>query len=387
MTPGLRLALLLALAALVAACSRSLPGFDGYPKDWTAPRPAREGSTLCADLSGRYIVGEGVLAVLFAGRRGEAPRAHWDTLVIDGNSSSGFGLQLEGGTAAGERVTATLPRLHPQCREGWARVDLPHGTDFPLPRSPGDDRRAERYVLLAPDRDNNLVAQLVTVRVQVLSLWAETGAGIPIPFTMSTDRAWSRWMADTGQPRRGTHVHLLAADADPELARLGTLLPPDAEIVSRRTEANARIVELRVASHGDWLALQESLRGAAFGSAEATRVRQSSNGPVTGIVRVEPMPTAPRRTPAQVAAAKVEHAQLDAATRAVVKLLPPGAGFVGARHIDGGVQFDVRLPDEAALASFVAAIGESPSFGIPQVRGTTSAGRNAIFASVWVRLR
>lgn len=63
------LLVIVALAAL-SGCERSAQPV-GYPRDWPAPLPGPRQGVICADLSGRYQIGDGAAGVLI--RRPSGP--------------------------------------------------------------------------------------------------------------------------------------------------------------------------------------------------------------------------------------------------------------------------------------------------------------------------
>lgn len=374
--------------ALVTGCGPLAPS-DGYPREWPAPQPSYQASG-CPDLAGRYATGDGVLARTFLHRaRLDAPAVDWRSLQIEDTGSGSYRLELHGRTLAdGESIRQQLGPVGFRCREGWARYELPHGTHDPIARAPEDDRRVERYLLMARDRDGNLVAQEVIERVAVISVWAETGAGIPIPFTHSSDRQWSRWLAWHAELDAPPRQHLLAGHADAGLRALGRLLPADAEILTRRTDADGHTLEVRLPTLAAWMAVEEQLRSSDSDHAfEATGRRQSSRGPVTVTLHVGPGRIVPSADTAPVAARRAEQERNDAVARRLRAQMPRGGSLSGVRADDDGYLVEASFPDADALSTFVTTLMQSPEFGIPEVRSTRPAGGKAVYASVWVRLR
>jgi hypothetical protein len=381
-----RLGTMMTSAALLAGCGPVLPGSDGYPRDWPPTQPS---ASSCPDLTGRYAVGDDVMARVFVRRaRIDAPGVFWRSMEITGDGTSGYALELTGTVDDNRVVRQRVPTVGLRCREGWAYQDLPHGTHDPIERAPDDDRRITRYVMIARDRDGNLVAQEVIERMLVIGIWAETGAGIPVPFTHSADRRWSRWLAFTGGNDGLPALHVLAGDADPGLQRLGRLLPADAAILSKRSEGDGHQVEVQLQSLSLWLEFEERMQqGRGDGSVEIRSRRQSSNGPVTFIAQVRPPRPSPRVDEGRIAAARVEHDRTETVARRVQSLLPKGGSISGVRPIDDGYLIDASFPSDEALSEFVGALNLSPEFGIPDVRSTRPVGGKAVVAGIWVRTR
>lgn len=377
---------MLVSAALLPGCGPVLPGADGYPRNWPPPQ-LRANS--CPDLAGRYAVGDDVLARLFLRRaRIDSPGVYWRSMQISGDGTSSYAMELTGTLDDDQVVRLRLPAIGLRCREGWAAEDLPHGDHDPIERAPQEDRRITRYVKIARDRDGNLVAQEVIERMLVIGIWAETGAGIPVPFTHSADRRWSRWLAHTGGDDGLPALHLLAGHADPGLQRLGRLLPADATILSKRNDGDGHLVEVQLHSLSQWLELEDRMQqGRDEGSVEIRSRRQSSNGPVTFTAQVRPPRTSPRVDEARIASARAEHNHIETISRRLRSLLPKGGSVSGVRSIDNGYLIDASFPSAEALSDFVSTLNQSPEFGIPDVRSTRSAGGKAVIAGIWVRTR
>lgn len=272
---------------LGGACS---PG-DDYPSGWPAPLVGAAEGGPCADLSGRYAIDDGTLGAVFARPREAGDHAiHWHTVEISDDGARGLVLEFFGaevGDAFGEppvRRTRTLDAT--RCRDGWVARAPSRDLAEPIERDRDDPRAVDRSVLLARDEEGNLVAQEVIERYQTISLWAPGGADVRVPFTGSIERRWSRWLAATDDPAQ-PRVHPLAGDPSPRTQALGRLLPPDAEVVSRRSVGDSIVLELRLSDTGELVALEERLlESAEFGDARLSLVRHLTGGGVVAALRV-----------------------------------------------------------------------------------------------------
>jgi len=394
--PGARLGrrLLLPLALLaMAGCEPNSSASGRYPRDWPPPQPSAKQSVLCADLTGRYVIGEDVLSHAFA--RPDGPQdhgIHWHTLEISGDAQQYtlqfYGSGLDDEVGAPPRRSTRLMRSA-KCDQGWLRRDLGRGQGTPIERAEGDTRSIDRYLLIARDRAGNLVAQEVSERYESISFWAAGGSNVRVPFTGSTDRLWSRWLAATGDPAR-PRVNPLAADASPALQTLGRRLPAEVEVLSRRADGDGHVLELRLADAGQLTALQERLQSSSeFGDAEFIDTRRQPGGGVVATLRIGP----PRRAGpseaevARIAAAAAQRAQSEAMFERVVPLLRPCASVTVEPQPDGGYLLDVRCPDAEALSVFVGNLRDSPRFGIPELRHSEPYIRPQVKALVYVRER
>jgi len=280
----------LAVIAWLGGCGAGSYGND-YPRDWPAPLPGAEGSTTCADLSGRYAVGDGVLAAVFDRPRGaEDHGIYWHTMQVVDEGAQGLTLVFLGsrlGSDPGEppeRRSSSLGSA--RCQDGWAKWRLARDAGEPLEREPDDHRAVDRYLLIARDADGNLIAQEVIERYETVSLWAPGGADVRVPFTGSLERRWSRWLATTEDAER-SRANPLAEDASPRLQKLGRSLPPDVEILSRRADGDGHVLELRLSDIGKLTALQERLlESSDFGDAKLTLTRRLPGGGVVATLRI-----------------------------------------------------------------------------------------------------
>jgi hypothetical protein len=379
----------LAAVSWLAACS---PGgtTSTYPRGWPVPLPGIESGTACADLSGRYAIGEGVLAHAFPRPSGRDDHGiHWHTLEIGSDGASlqliffGNNIDDDFGTPPVRR-TLTLDRV--RCHDGWLRRELGRDQGTPFERAKGDYRAVVRYLLLARDAGGNLVAQEVIERFETVSFWAPGGADVRVPFTGSTDRRWSRWLAASDDPER-PRVNALANDETESLRRLGRRLPPDIEVLSRRPEGDGHVLELKLADGWQLTLIEERLLTSSdFGEARIVDSRRRPDGSVVATLRIGPPP--PRTDDAaRLAAAREQRAQTEAMIKRVLPLLRPCASLNDAQPQHDGFLIEVRCPDAEALSVFIGNLRESPSFGIPELRRTEPYIRPQVTASVWVRPR
>ena len=382
----------LGTALVLSACSPAA-GPSAYPRDWPPPQPSAKHSVLCADLTGRYAIGEGVLSHVFARPNGPQDHGiHWHTLEISGDAQQytlqfyGNGLDDEVG-APPRRSTQRMQRS--TCEQGWLRRDLGRDQGTPVERAAGDTRSVDRYLLIARDRAGNLVAQEVIERYESISFWAAGGSNVRVPFTGSTDRLWSRWRAGTDDPAR-PRVNPLVADASPALQKLGRRLPADVEVLSRRADGDGHVIELRLADAGQLTALQERLLSSSeFGDAEFIDTRRQPDGGMVATLRIGPPP---RPGPsdaevARIAAATAQRAQSEAMFKRVLPLLRPCSSVSDVRPSDGGYLLEVRCPDADALSTFVGHLREAPRFGIPEVRRSVRYTGSEVDATVFVSER
>lgn len=296
-----------------------------------------------------------------------------------------FGSGLEEDVGAPPRVRTVS--LGPQrCHDGWVRRDFDGSRRARAEPSTSDGRSERRYLLFARDRSGNLLAQEVVERYMSFSVWAPGGTEVRVPFTGSIDRSWSRWMAVTEDPRRPP-VNPLAQADEPLLRALGRRLPPDAEVIARRAEGAAWLLDIRLANHDEATLLEERLLSSSeFGDAQLLSLERRAGGAVVASLRVAP----PRqRAPDadRVAAAQAERDRTEAMIRRVLPLLAPCASVTGVRPLDGGYLIDVRCPDAEALSTFVGRLRDSPAFGIPELRRNEPYARAQVSASIWVRER
>ncbi len=185
------LAPLLLLSSLLAACGES----RGLPSEWGALRAAS--GDRCPTLIGRYVGDELPAAWALALRRldpGTLPEVR-SFAVADQQDSS---LLVTVTLASGGERRINLRRGGPwegdyHCDEGWLVLRdglVPDWWDDELRL--GDHAPRRRTIHLAPARDGALVARLEGEWFETFSLWAETGAGVPLPWTWRTARWWSR---------------------------------------------------------------------------------------------------------------------------------------------------------------------------------------------------
>jgi hypothetical protein len=383
------LALLAAVAGLAACDPRSTA--VGYPRDWPTPQPGARQGTVCADLSGRYAIGEGVLGHVFPRPSGPQDHGiHWHTLEIAAEGTDRLGLTFYGNGIDDDygvpprKSVRLLSRV--RCHEGWIRRELGRGEGTPIERAEGDTRSVDRHLLIARDRGGNLVAQEVIERYESISLWASGGADVRVPFTGSTDRLWSRWLAGSDDPLR-PRVNPLARDDTPVLRALGRRLPPEVEVLSRRADGDGHVLELKLADASQLTLLEERLLSSnEFGEARVLDSQRRPGGGVVATVRIGP-PLARADDSARRAAATAQRAQTEAMIQRVLPLLRPCASVNNAQPQDDGFLIEVRCPDAEALSVFVGNLRQSPSFGIPEVRRTEPYVRPQVTATVWVRPR
>lgn len=383
------LGLLGAVASLVACDPVSSP--VGYPREWPAPQPGPRQGTACADLSGRYAIGEGVLGHAFPRPSGLQDHGlHWHTLEVSADGSGrlvltffGNGVDDEVGAPPQTR-TQTLDRS--RCLEGWIRRELGRNQGTPIERAEGDTRSVERHLLVARDRGGNLVAQEVIERYESVSFWASGGANVRVPFTGSTDRLWSRWLAASDDPLR-PRVNSLARDETPVLRTLGRRLPPDVEVLSRRADGDGHVLELKLTDASQLTQLEERLLSSAeLGEARILDSQRRHGGGVVATVRIGP-PLPRSDDAARRVAAIAQRAQTEAVIKRVLPVLRPCASVNDAQPQGDGFLIEVRCPDAEALSAFVGNLRDSPSFGIPEVRRIEPYIRPQVTASVWVRAR
>jgi hypothetical protein len=390
MTCAFRRVALVAAILGVAACS---PGgtTSAYPRGWPEPRPDTETGTSCADLSGRYAIGEGVLAHFLPRPSGRDDHGiHWHTLEIVAEQPNRFALRFFGNGLDDEvgappvRREVTLGSR--RCQQGWIRHDLGRDQGTPYERAEGDTRAVERYLLVARDRGGNLVAQEVIERFETVSFWAPGGADVRVPFTGSTDRQWSRWLAASDDPLR-PRVNALANDETPSLRRLGRRLPPDIEVLSRQPDGDGHVLELKLPDASQLTLIEERLLTSSdFGEARIVDSQRRPDGSVVATLRIGPPP--PRGDDsARLAAAREQREQTEAMIKRVLPLLRPCASVNNAQPQDDGFLIEVRCPDADALSVFIGNLRDSPSFGIPEVRRAEPYIRPQVTASVWVRAR
>lgn len=390
MSSVIRSAALVAAVTCLAGCDHGA-GLPAYPRDWPAAMPGAAQGTACAELSGRYAIGEGVLGRAFPRPSGPQDHGlHWHTLEITADGPGRLVLTFYGNGVdddVGEppqKRTQTLERV--RCDAGWLRRGLGFNEGTPIGRAEGDTRSVERYLLIARDRGGNLVAQEVIERYETVSFWAPGGANVRVPFTGSTDRLWSRWLAASDDPLR-PRVNSLARDETPVLRTLGRRLPPDVEVLSRRADGDGHVLELKLADASQLTLLEERLLSSnEFGDARILDSQRRPGGGVVATVRIGPrLPRADES--ARLAAAKAQIEQTDAVVKRVLPLLRPCASVNNAQPQDDGYLIEVRCPDAEALSAFIGNLRESPSFGIPEVRRTEPYIRQQVTASVWVRAR
>lgn len=390
MSSVIRSAAWVAAATCLVACDlRSTPA--GYPRDWPAPQASARQGAACVDLSGRYAIGEGVLGHVFPRPSGPQDHGlHWHTLEIAGDGSGRLVLTFFGNGVDDEvgapPQTRTRTLDWSRCPEGWIRRDLGYNQGTLIERAEGDYRTIDRHLLIARDRGGNLVAQEVIERYETVSFWAPGGANVRVPFTGSTDRLWSRWLAASDDPLR-PRVNSLARDETPVLRTLGRRLPPDVEVLSRRADGDGHVLELKLADASQLTLLEERLLSSnEFGDARILDSQRRPGGGVVATLRIgPPLPRADES--ARVAAAKAQIEQTDAVVKRVLPLLRPCASVNNAQPQDDGYLIEVRCPDAEALSAFIGNLRESPSFGIPEVRRTEPYIRQQLTASVWVRAR
>lgn len=280
----------LALLAGLAGCGSGSTGGD-YPRGWPAPVPGAADGGSCADLSGRYAVGDGVLAAIFDRPRGaEDHGIDWHTLEIADDGAGRLTLEFVGSGIGDDRDATPKRSSRPlgstTCQEGWVRSRLALDAGEPVERADDDPRVVERYALIARDADGNLIAQDVVERYRTWSFWAPGGADARIPLTGSLERRWSRWLVAT-DPAERARLHRLAADPSPTLGKLGRILPSDVEILSHRTDGDGHVLELRVADVGALTALQERLlESSELGDGKLTLDRRLPDGRVDATLRV-----------------------------------------------------------------------------------------------------
>jgi hypothetical protein len=380
---------LAAIACLVACDPPSSPA--SYPRDWPTPQPGPQQGVACADLSGRYAIGEGVLGHVFPRPSGPQDHGiHWHTLQIAADGSGRLALTFFGNGIDDEvgapPQTRTQTLDGSRCVDGWIRRGLGRNQGTPIERAEGDTRSVERYLLIARDRGGNLVAQEVVERYESVSFWAPGGADVRVPFTGSTDRLWSRWLAASDDPLR-PRVNPLARDDTPVLRTLGRRLPPDVEVLSRRADGDGHVLELKLADASQLTLLEERLLSSAeFGEARILDSQRRPGGGIVATVRIgPPLPRADES--ARLAAANAQRAQTEAVVKRVLPLLRPCTSVNDAQAQDDGYLIEVRCPDAEALSVFIGHLRESPSFGIPEVRRTEPYIRSQVTASVWVRAR
>lgn len=343
--------------------------------------------SVCPNLAGRYAIGEGYLETVFAApARTAVPGVYWHTLQIDVEGSD-LALQYFGEDGGGE-IARWTNRLTPRCINGWLRRDMSPRAWPPPERVEGDERTIDRYLLISRDRAGNLLAQEITERYQTVSFWAPGGANVRVPFTGSTDRRWSRWMAAVVTPDGARPRHPMSDDNEPLMRQLGRLLPADAVVVSRRAEGDGWLVSIRLLDSAKLTGLQSQLlESPAFGAAQIVSTERGPAGAVIATLRIGPPPVTSAPDEARRAARQAEIDRTDALIARVLPLLPHGASVTNAQPLDGGYLIDVRCPDADALSVFVDNLRTSPRFGIPEVRRTEPYIRQQVSASVWVRER
>lgn len=381
------LAAITATSVVLAACGRAVDQAD-YPRDWPPPRPAGGGRGACPDLSGRYVMGEGVLEAVFSQPDGPDDRAiRWHTLEItrDASGRQVLGFFGRGADEARDAPPKMRSRDMPDasCREGWLHRVLGSRQDAAAPGAAGDNRVVAREALVATDGGGNLVAVEVTQRYRALSLWAPGGAHVRLPFTGSTERRWWRWRAATGDPRQ-PRLHPLASERAPALRALGRHLPPDAQLLSLHEEGAEHVLEVRLATPREALELGEQLRSSPeLGVAEVLHRRPLPDAVVLTL-RVGP----PERAADEEAAPSVDLAALRERTDAMVRRLSPmlreGTVLADITPQDGGYLLRLHCPDEQALAALMSRLRESRDFGIPELRGSAPFVDGQVAATLWV---
>lgn len=217
----------IALAALLGGCGADDNAQDRYPVDW--PKLTRVASLFsrdkpCPNLSGTYAysnVGDGSAFALSSTALADGARtrddAPWVSMTIAGDAHVALTVTMSrantrtttGSTVALSDTNTLLHGTHYTCKDGWL-IGMPR--NMSITRAGRPESAAFRR-----DVDGGLVARAHIREFRVLSLWAETGAGIPYWSDMRT--YWAHWM-----PNAGTRSPLAMGRASPsELAAMGRL--------------------------------------------------------------------------------------------------------------------------------------------------------------------
>ncbi len=225
------------LCLVLTGCNGSSSNAN-YPKTWP-PLASAKSADNCSDLQGNYrfdaaqpAPGEmtfGVASTFLAAGLSTAHDKAPQTFTITGNADTGLTITFSAGaisTAAGpgnpwQQQTIAAQRADAfTCDGGWfvgafkqdllvtyAKPDHHGGAIQNLRRS----SLGPQTVRLRRDAEGGLVARSVVRLPRVLSLWAETGVGIP--YWIDYETIWARW-EPTAQQAAGTrpeHANVNAA--------------------------------------------------------------------------------------------------------------------------------------------------------------------------------
>ena len=216
------LCVLTLLTLLLSACG----GSGGtYPTDWPA-LAKKQSAHGCSDLSGTYVFDEfhrdydattfSVLSTFLGAGVTQAYNAPLLSYKIEGDAETMLtatfirarsALTTDLGSAP-ERQTVTARRgVAYTCDDGWLVGKIKQDLRATYPKHNHYDYKDVDYrhgslgpqiVRLSRDVEGGLVGQTKVREARVLSLWAETGAGIPYWFDINT--YWTRWKATAPTP-------------------------------------------------------------------------------------------------------------------------------------------------------------------------------------------
>ncbi|MEO7254083.1 MAG: hypothetical protein ABIZ64_07565 [Casimicrobium sp.] len=210
------------LTLLLSACG----GSGGtYPTDWPA-LAKKQSAHGCSDLSGTYVFDDfhrdydattfSVLSTFLGAGVMQAYNASLLSFKIEGDAETMLtatfirarsALTTDLGSAP-ERQTVTAQRgVAYTCEDGWLVGKINQELRVTYPKHNHYDYKDVDYrngslgpqiVRLRRDVEGGLVGRTNVREARVLSVWAETGAGIPYWFDINT--YWTRWKATVPTP-------------------------------------------------------------------------------------------------------------------------------------------------------------------------------------------
>lgn len=191
-----------------------------YPPDWP-PFTKKSSAHGCGDLRGTYVFDEfhrdydattfSVLSTFLGAGVTQVYNAPLLSFTIAGDAETALtvtftrarsALTTDRGSAP-ERQTVTAPRgVAYTCDDGWLVGMVKQDLRVMYPKHNNYDYKDVDYrmssmgpqiVRVRRDVEGGLIGQTKVREARVLSLWAETGAGIPYWFDINT--YWTRWVA------------------------------------------------------------------------------------------------------------------------------------------------------------------------------------------------